>query len=367
MATQIPSTTFEEFEAQEVQQERLLEKKALLSPAMRYVLRRIGLYLITLWGSISASFIFIRLIPGDPIRAMVAQMQLQGGYNAISTSQSMSDYYEKQFGLKGSLLEQYLHYMNRVLLHFDFGPSLLSYPNPALDLVKRGLPWTIALVGTSLVISWILGVIMGALVGWARKSKWADTVNNISLGLSHIPAYFVAVILLFIFAYRIPIFPANSAYNASLKPGWSFAFIWSVIEHMALPVIATVLVFAASWLNGTRALVIQILGEDYLTFASAKGLKNRQILLGYVMKNAWLPQISALALSLGAIINGNVLVESLFRYPGVGQLLVMSTQQKDVNTMMAIVTILIVLTLTANLIVDLLLPIFDPRISYSGK
>lgn len=180
--------------------------------------------------------------------------------------------------------------------------------------------------------------------------------------ISHIPAYFVALFLVFVLAYRTSYFPANSAYDASLKPGWHLNFIVSVIQHGALPVFATALVAASNWLIGTRALVVSILGEDYLTYASAKGLGPRRILMRYVMRNAWLPQIAALGIVIGGVINGNVLIERLFRYPGLGNLLIDAISVKDVNTAQAIVALLIFLVLTLNLIIDLVLPFIDPRV-----
>jgi peptide/nickel transport system permease protein len=252
--------------------------------------------------------------------------------------------------------------MERVLFHFDFGPSLLSYPLPATDLVGRAFPWTLALVGTATVISWILGVLLGTFVGWGRSSFLAKWVTNLSLGVSHIHAYFIALLFVYVFAYWNPVFPTSGAYDSSLSPGWNAEFILSAIRHGTLPVLATALVGATGWLITTRALVVTILGEDYLTYAAAKGLTKRRILLSYVMRNAWLPQIAALGITLGNVVGGNVLIENLFRYPGLGNLLVGAIGTRDINTALAVVTLLIVFVLTANLIIDLILPLVDPRV-----
>jgi peptide/nickel transport system permease protein len=194
-------------------------------------------------------------------------------------------------------------------------------------------------------------------------ARWA---TGFSLILSHIPAYFIALAFVYILAFELAIFPANSACNASVEPGWSVDFIWSVIQHGALPVFATALVAATNWLVGTRALVITILGKDFLTYAGAKGLTPWRILTGYVMRNAWLPQVAALGIVLGGVVNGNVLVERLFRYPGLGNLLVDAISVKDVNTAQAVVTLFIVVVLTLNLIIDLALPLIDPRVKMGG-
>lgn len=335
-----------------------------LPPTLLYVARRFGLYLVTLWGAFTASFFFFRLIPGDPIGAIVAQLEQQGQYGGQGGSQAITEYYRKVFGLDGNLWTQYTHYLDRIFLHRDFGPSIISYPVPAATLIFRALPWTLGLLGSATILAWLVGVLGGTFVGWARRSRFAGFITNFALLISHVPAYFVALFLLFFFAYRNPLFPPNSAYDASLNIGLNGPFIASVVKHAIIPVVATALVGACNWLITTRTLVISILGEDYLTFAGAKGLSAGRILNRYVLRNAWLPQITALGITLGAVINGNVLVERLFRYPGIGNLLVDAILVKDVNTAQGIILLLIFLVLTLNLIIDLCLPLFDPRVKY---
>ncbi|MGH2534586.1 MAG: ABC transporter permease [Thermomicrobiales bacterium] len=364
MSIQVPTTTAEAVAFEEAELAELVEGRRRISPTVAYVARRFGLYLITLWGSISASFFFFRLIPGDPISAMIAEFESRGQYTAQDESQQLVEFYEKAFGLDGSLFQQYVRYLERVVLYQDFGPSVLSYPSPASDLVLRALPWTLGLIGTATLLGWVIGIVAGSFVGWARTSRVANWITNLSLVISHVPAYFVALFLVVMLAYRAPIFPANGAYDASLSPGWSLDFIWSVIKHGTLPVLATMIVAVANWLIGTRALVVNILGEDYLTYAGAKGLSPWRILTRYVMRNAWLPQIAALGIVMGSVINGNVLIERLFRYPGLGNLLVDAISIKDVNTAQAIVGLLIFLVLTLNLLIDLALPLIDPRVKF---
>ena len=341
-------------------------RDSVLSPTMRYVLRRLGLYLITLWGSLTASFLFFRMLPGDPIAGIIAQLQTKGQYSSLDDSQAMVEHYRKEFGLDGSLWDQYISYYRNVLLHFDFGPSVLSYPTPATDLIMRALPWTVALIGVATMLGWGLGLLLGTVTAWKRKSRWAEMVTNFSLVFSHIPAYFVALVFIIFFAYRYSILPASGAYDATLDPSWSLDFILSAIKYGTLPVLATVVVAVANWMLSTRALVVSILGEDFLTYANAKGLTPRRILTYYVLRNAWLPQIAALGMAMGAVVSGNVLIERLFRYPGVGNLLVDSVIIKDVNTAMAVVTLLIFMVLTINLIIDLCLPLIDPRVKFTS-
>jgi len=359
MAVQVPTTALE---TESIDESQGKGRALRLSSTQAYYLRRLGLYLVTLWGSLTASFLFFRLIPGDPISGIVAQLATRGQYSDLQQSEALVEFYQKQFGLNGNLLEQYVRYFDRVLLHFDFGPSIISYPVPATDLIVRSLPWTLGLIGVATFIGWIVGVLAGTFVGWARRSRISEAVTNICLLFSHIPAYFIALVLVLFFSYRLGWLPANGAYDTSLNPGWSLDFIVSVIKYGTLPVLATAIVSAAGWLIGTRALTVSLLGEDFLTYAGAKGLTPWRILTAYVLRNAWLPQIAALGIVLGGVVNGNVIVERLFRYPGVGNLLVDSVFIKDVNTAQAVVTLFIFVVLTINLVIDLILPLVDPRV-----
>ncbi len=364
MAIQAPTGAVEAVSLDQFEAQEEAGRRRWAHPMLAYYSRRIGLYLITLWGAITAAFIFFRLIPGDPIGAIIFQLQQQGQYGQQDQSQAIVEFYQREFGLNGTLFEQYLRYMNRILVYQDFGPSIISYPVPASVLIFRALPWTIGLLGTATLLGWTLGVVGGTFVGWARRSRFAGLITNLALIFSHVPAYFIALFLIFFLAYRLPLLPANGAYDANLAIGFSGPFIGSVIRHAIIPVLATALVAACSWLITTRALVVSILGEDYLTFAQAKGLSPRRIINRYVMRNAWLPQITALGITLGAVINGNVLVERLFRYPGLGNLLIDAITVKDINTAQGIVILLIFVVLTANLLIDLCLPLFDPRVKH---
>ncbi len=346
--------------------ERAEEKTGLLSPTARYILRRLGLYVITLWGSLTASFFFFRMLPGDPIAGIIAQLQTRGQYSSLDNSQDMVEYYRKEFGLDGTLWDQYISYYRRVLTEFNFGPSVLSYPTPSTDLILRALPWTVALIGISTMLGWGIGVLLGTLTAWKRRTWWSNTITNTSLVFSHIPAYFVALFMIIFLAYRWNLLPPAGAYDARLSPSFSLEFIASAIKFGTLPVLATALVGIAGWMLSTRALVVSILGEDFLTFANAKGVSNNRILTNYVLRNAWLPQIAALGMALGGVVSGNVLIERLFRYPGVGNLLIDSVIIKDVNTAMAVVTLLIFMVLTINLIIDLALPLIDPRVKFES-
>ncbi|HEV8635130.1 MAG TPA: ABC transporter permease [Chloroflexota bacterium] len=332
-------------------------------PLVAYLIRRFILYLVTLWGALTVTFIFFRLIPGDPIQAFMTSLEQQYVYNQ-QASQEVIEHYRKVFGLEGNLLQQYLHYLNQVLVTRDLGPALLNFPTPAQVIILRALPWTIGLLGLSAVVAWTLGLLLGAVVGWSRGAVASEWITNVAIALSHIPYYFVALMMVFLFAYRLAWFPSSSAYDPNLQPGLDLEFVLSVIRYGFLPAVSIVVIGVCNWMISTRTLLVTTLGEDYLTFADAKGLHPRRILTQYALRNCYLPQVTAFGISLGFIFNGNVLVEQLFKYPGIGNLLVTALGILDYNTIQGIVAITIVAVLTANLVIDLLLPLLDPRVKY---
>ncbi len=333
-------------------------------PLLAYAFRRFIAYLITLWGSFTVTFFLFRLMPGNPIAAYIQSLREKQLYMGHS-SQDMVKYYNKIFGLNGDLFHQYYHYMQQLIIQHDLGPSLLSFPTPSQNLIAQSIPWTIGLLSLATIMSWVLGLILGALIGWHRDKKVTGWLTNLCIGLSHIPYYFIALMLIFFLAYKLAWFPSTAAYNPAYDPGFNWGFIGSVINHGTLPALSIVVIGVASWMLSTRMLMVTVLGEDYLTYAEAKGLKPRQILNRYALRNCFLPQVTGLGITLGAIFNGNVLVEQLFAYPGVGNLFVEAIQQLDYNTIQGIVALAIFGVLTANLILDLLLPALDPRIKYS--
>ncbi len=337
-----------------------------MHPFLKYALIRFGVYLLSIWGSFTVAFIFFHMIPGDPIATFISSMQQQYSYQ-VQDAGAMIDAYRAMMGLDGSLFEQYVRYLANVLLRFDFGPSFINFPTPAIHHILRALPWTLGLLGVSTFLAWGLGFLIGGLVGFRRGNPISSLMTNIALVISQIPPYFVALALLFWLAYELALLPSRGAFSASLRPSLTPAYITSVIRHALLPALSVIAVGMAGWLLSTRSLVISILGEDYLQFAEAKGLRRGHILNRYVLRNAMLPQVTGLALSLGFIMNGFYLVEIVFNYPGIGTLFLQAIGLLDYNTVQGIVLITIVVVLTATLIIDLLLPLVDPRVRLSGN
>ncbi|HEY0618113.1 MAG TPA: ABC transporter permease [Kribbella sp.] len=332
-------------------------------PLAAYAIRRFGLYLVELWGALTIAFFFFRLIPGDPIRTLIQTLQQNYVYNQQVSTEVISRY-QREFGLDGNIFVQYLKYLNNLVLHGDLGPSLINYPTPAQDVILRSLPWTIGLLGISAVLAWVIGIAVGAIAGWRRGRLGSAIATNLSIALSHVPFFFVALILVYVFAYSLGMLPARSAYDSQISPGLSPDFIGSVLKHGLLPGLSIVVIGAFGWILSTRMLMVPVLGEDYLVYAEAKGLRPWRILTRYALRNCYLPQITAFGISLGFIFNGNVLVEQLFNYPGLGSTLVTAIQQLDFNTILGVTDMAIFSVLTAVLLLDLLLPLLDPRVKY---
>jgi len=333
-------------------------------PNSAYVIRRFGIYLLTLWAAITVTFFFFRLIPGNPIGAYIQNLQQNYAYNA-QASAKVVEHYKAVFGLNGNLLTQYLHFMNQLVFHLNFGPSLISYPDPALSVIAAALPWTVGLLLLATIIGWFLGVAAGAFAAWRRNNPLSEAATYIAIAAAHIPFYFVGLLLLFVFAFALPWFPSGYAYSSDLSPTISWAFVGSVIYHGILPAVSIVVVGVFGNMLGMRQQMITVLGEDYLTFARAKGLMPWHILRRYAVPNCYLPQVTGLLISFGFIFNGNILLENLFNYPGVGHLLVTAIQQLDLNTVMGITDIAIFVVITAVFVIDLILPLLDPRIRYT--
>ena len=330
-----------------------------LTPA--YVIRRVGMWLLTIWLGATVIFIIPRLAPGDPVAAMVSRLNNQAGYTENSTA--MIEAWRARFGLDGPWYVQYFSYMRSVLT-FDLGFSLASFPSRVDELVVQALPWTLGLLLIATVISFFLGNLVGALMAWRRTPGWMRNLLPLTLTFTSIPFFMLGILLIYVFAFGLRWFPPSGAYDSSLHIGWNWPFIKSLIHHGTLPAFSIVVASMGLWALGMRGMMITNDGEDYMILAEAKGLRPRRVFLAYDVRNSILPQVTALALNLGAIAGGSTLVEYIFAYPGMGYLLYLGIVNTDYTLIQGIVFILIVGTATAVLILDLLYPLIDPRITY---
>jgi len=330
-------------------------------PLLRYYLGKLIAYAFTIWGAFTITFFLFHLLPVNPIDSWVKSLERQYA-KTISTGPQMVAYYKEQFGLNGTLGEQYVRYMYNVIVKRDLGPSFINFPTPVQVLIAQRLPWTLFLMGTSILTAWVLGMLLGLLAGWFRDKRWSGALTNVSIALSQIPAYLVAVFLVLFLGYQLALFPTRGAYDAQYPVGLNMPFLVSLTWHSFLPIAAIVLVTVAAWTLSTRSLIITLLGEDYLHYAEAKGLRTSNVMRRYGLRNALLPQVTGLALTLGAAMNGQLLIEVLFVYPGLGELISRAIQYFDFNALMGVILLSIFSVMTASLIIDLLIPVIDPRI-----
>jgi len=326
---------------------------------MKFYARRIAFYVVTLWATISLNFLLPRLLPGDPADIMIAKMQRAGG--EISETQ-IRNIKALLGGTDQSMWEQYINYWSR-LLQGDLGISITKYPTPVVDLIAAALPWTVILVGLATLISFILGVGIGAWVGW-RRGTWVDHLVPFTTVLQSIPYFWLALVLIAVFSVALGWFPIIGGYDVfefPEGPEWSWAFISDAIYHGFLPALTIVLSSVGGWLLGMRNMMVSTVSEDYIVTAEAKGLKPMRILRTYATRNAAIPSIAGFSISLGFVVAGSIVMEQVFTYPGVGKLMIQSVQNSDYALMQGVFLVITIAVLAANFIMDLVYGFIDPR------
>lgn len=326
----------------------------------RWIIKRIGLFFVVIWGAATINFIIPRLSPSDPIRSRLSAMAVQSGF-VQSGIEEMVKAYQEKFGLDQPLWLQYFRYL-KDMLTFNFGYSLSLYPAQVLDLILNALPWTIGLLSVATVIAFAIGTITGALMAWPGVPKLFKSSAGALLTLSAIPYYLLGLILLYIFAFTLKLLPLYGGYPVGTVPEFNLPTITLILKHSLLPALSIVLAEVGFWALGMRAMMVTTEGEDYMIFAEARGIKKRNIFTRYALRNAMLPQYTALALSLGRIVSGSVLVEVIFGYPGIGTLLYTAIKGSDYFIIYGVVFIVILTLGLATLLLDLLYPLLDPRI-----
>jgi peptide/nickel transport system permease protein len=327
---------------------------------LRYALRRFGQFIFVVFVGINLAFFITHATPIDPIEQAIAAATRFSHADPLSVELTRTALREL-YGLEGNLWEQYLSFWKRIVVA-DFGPSLSAFPTPVSTLIWRSLPWTFGLLTVSTMISWGLGNLLGGLAGYYRKNRVLKAVGILATGLQPIPNYIMAFILLVLFGYVWPILPITGSSQINLARGFTTEYILSVGYHAVLPVLSLVLVGIGPAFIGMRALVSNIVTEDYVTFAELGGVNQRRILFGYIMRNSMGPQLTGLALSLGLVFNGAVITEVVFGYPGVGNQLFRGVYAGDYSLVIGIASVSIIAVAAAVLVIDLLYPLIDPRV-----
>ena len=321
---------------------------------MPFILRRLGFYVVAAWVALTVNFFLPRAVPGNAVEAIMSKFpSLQpSAYHALEAMLGV--------GHAGSIWHQYGSYLVDVL-HLNFGISSSEYPAHVSTLLAQTIPWTLMLVGTATVIAFVLGTLLGVLAGW-RHGGWLERLLPGLMFLQAIPYFFLALLLVYLLAVNVHIFPAGQGYGEGLVPGWNWSFIGSAITHSLLPAFTIVITSVAGWMLQMRNVMITTIGEDYVLAAQAKGLPGRRVIFGYAARNAFLPQLQGFGLALGFVVSGAIVMEIVFSYPGIGLLLLNSVTSDDYPLTQGIFLVITFAVLLANLIIDLVIVGVDPRV-----
>jgi len=320
---------------------------------MRLVGRRLALYALTFWVAITVNFLLPHLMPGNPIQTMIGKLT-----GTVTPAEIRSIRLAFGGGVDKSLLSQYFTYIGQ-LLHGNLGFSFTNSASVS-SILRQYVPWTICLIGVATIISFLIGTVSGALLGWTRGSR-LDSLIPTATFFQATPYFFLATVMLLVFASNLHWFPPLDGYNiSSVHPGWTWAFVFSALRYGQLPLISIVLSSVAGWMLGMRNMMITMVAEDFVLMSIAMGLPKRKVIWA-AARNAVLPSIANLSLAIGLVVSGALLVELVFNYPGVGDLLLNAISSEDYPLIQGIFLIITLAVLAANLLADLVYLLLDPR------
>jgi peptide/nickel transport system permease protein len=323
----------------------------------KYFRGKVVWFLITLVCAFILIFVLPRLMPGDPVAGIMAR--LAQGLSDATGVQAIYQQYADLFALNRPMHEQFFIYVRNVL-HGDFGYSISQYPRTVADVIASSIGWTVILQLPAIITGWIIGNTLGALAAY-RKGLFDKALLPVSIFVSGLPAFGMAVFLLVFFAVILEWFPTSGGYGFDMIPHFSWDFIWSVIVHYQLPFWSIVLISLGGQAIGMRSMAIYELNADYVKFSRFMGIKDRKI-LRYVFRNAMLPQVTGLALALGTMVGGALVAELIFSYPGLGSTIYAAALGRDYPLISAVALIITLMTLSATFIIEILYGVIDPRI-----
>ncbi len=330
----------------------------------RYLIPRLIQYVLVIFVGITAVFIIPRLMPNDPVLRTIAELRSRGANLEPGTMDKIIADLTEMYGLGGSPLEQYTAFWQR-LARGDLGVSFFQFPTPVNELIATALPWTAALLLTSTILAWVMGNLVGGFAGYYSQAPWSRTLDVMAMIIRPLPYYIFAFTLLLVFTYFVRWFPVSGGATMGRQPNWSWTYVQDVLWHAFLPALSITVLGMATWFQTMKLVVQNVNNENFVTYAKLGGVEESRIVSGYVIRNALLPQITGLGLSLGLIFSGALITEIVFSYPGLGTLLYRAIVTGDYNLIMGITVFSIVAISTAVLVVDLLYPLFDPRIRYN--
>lgn len=324
-----------------------------------YFARRVGFYLVTTFLAITFNFLIPRFMPGDPAQAMIKNIQqLTGQPPTPAQASAIRAFYGSP---TENLAGQYVDYWNN-LIHFNFGVSLSNYPVPVSQMILQALPWTLLLVTSTTILAWLIGTFLGAYMGYRPGNRFDSIFAPVTTFLHAMPTFWLALIVLWIFAMKLKWLPISGAYDPNvpfqINNVW---FLLSTLKYGALPALTLVFIGFNGWLFSMRNVMVTTVTEDYVLLARAKGLSGSRVLLGYAARNALLPNVTGLALSIGGVIGGVIFVENVFTYPGMGLLLQQAITSHDFPLMQTILLMLTLIMIVANFVADMIYGLLDPR------
>jgi peptide/nickel transport system permease protein len=325
---------------------------------VRYLLRKVVLFVITLWAAITLNFALPRLMPGSPVDAALGKLASAG----VPITNAERNAIEVELGVPhASWLTQYGDYLRNIAT-FKFGTSY-SFPTQTVaQTIRTALPWTLVLVGVTTIVAFVIGTLLGVYAGWRRGTRADESVTIGATFFGAFPPFWLGLLLLYLLAYKYNWFPIKGGYNPGTSPSWSPSFLGDAAKHSVLPAFTLAVTLLSGWVFGMRNNMINTLGADYVTFAEANGLRTRTIALLYAARNALLPNITAFGLSLGGVVGGSVLVEGVYSYPGLGNLLYIAVTNHDFPLMQALFLVFTVSMVVTIFVVDLLYVRLDPRV-----
>jgi peptide/nickel transport system permease protein len=325
---------------------------------MRWFARRLAFYVFALWVALTINFLLPRLMPGSPIGGILQHLspsQIAANPGIIKTYEALLG------GGHSSIWHDYVTYLHRII-HFNFGISTSNYPAPVSQVIGRTLPYSIFLVGVAFLLAFALGTLIGMVAAWRRGGVFDNTVVPLFMALTAFPAFFTALLGLYFFGLKLHWFPIQHAYATDLSPAFSWAFVSSAFRHAQLPILVILAAFAGGWVLNMRAVMINTIGEDYVTMAQAKGVADRRVMTRYAGRNAILPPLNGFAPLFASAVGGLVFVEYIFSYPGAGYTLQEAVLGNDYALAQALLVVFSVCVIVANLIMDVVNLVLDPRL-----
>ncbi|MBK8902500.1 MAG: ABC transporter permease [Anaerolineaceae bacterium] len=327
----------------------------------RYLIPRLIQYVLVIFVGVTAVFFIPRFLPSDPVVRTISELRSRGSYlDPASIDEMVADLTEL-YGLEGSMFDQYLAFWQR-LFRGDFGVSFFQFPTPVIKLIKTALPWTLGLLVVTTAVSWTAGILLGGVAGYFNRKGWSRALDVLAMIVRPMPYYVFAFVLLLLFRN---VFPVAGGAGIGRQPAFTWSYISDVVRHAFLPAMSLIILGMAAWFQTMKLIVQNVNASDFVQYAKFGGIKERRIVSRYVIRNGILPQITALALLIGQIFSGALITEIVFTYPGLGTLLYNAIVTGDYNLIMGITLFSILAITTAILVIDLIYPLFDPRIRYT--